>query len=115
MVTKLNYFVVVGSGNRDPGWKKTGSGIRKKHPRPATLHRTLKKNLSHSTFGIWGFRSESFVKSFGSSLSFQMPRPIRQHRFPEKLEQIVKIKRNKTKSTGGYGTDTFFALPLDPF
>jgi hypothetical protein len=29
-----------GSRNWDPGWKKFGSGIRAKHPEPATLFGT---------------------------------------------------------------------------
>ncbi len=30
-------MVTVRSGNRDPRWKKVGSGIRDKHPGSATL------------------------------------------------------------------------------
>jgi hypothetical protein len=34
----LNSFMWIRDGkNSDPGWKKVGSGIRKKYPRSATL------------------------------------------------------------------------------
>jgi hypothetical protein len=34
----LSFIAVFGSEIRDPGWVKSGSGIRNKHPGSATLH-----------------------------------------------------------------------------
>jgi hypothetical protein len=102
---------------RDPRSKMEKNQDLKKHLGSATPHGTLYKifrppnPLLKVPDLVFPFKCQD---PYGHGIcevfcsNFIKNTQNRQHRFPEKLEHFVKIKQNKTKVDGTYGTDTFF-------
>jgi hypothetical protein len=56
----LSFVTVFGSGIRDPGWVKSGSGIRDKHPGSATLNLPLLNYWREDVSGCVGLPGPAY-------------------------------------------------------
>jgi hypothetical protein len=69
----LLLFLYPGSETRDPGWVKTGSGIRDKHPGSATLQYMVLVlgSVLKINFAVLVYRTWLFLNGFGKKCGIE--------------------------------------------